>query len=287
MTEAAPMPPAASAGRLGVDELAFGYGGVPVGRGVSFAVSGGEVLCLLGPNGSGKSTLFKTILQLLAPLAGRVAVDGELIRGWSRRRLARAFGYVPQAQLGTFPFTVRDVVLMGRTAHLGLFATPGPGDVRVAEDTLGLLGIAHLAERPYPGVSGGERQLTLIARALAQEPQILVMDEPTASLDFGNQVRVLAEIQALARRGITVILSTHDPDQAFLCAHRVALLHRGELVRVGSPGEVLTPPQLRAVYGVEVEIRPLVLADGRPVHVCVPLLPQGSSATTRPISAAS
>jgi iron complex transport system ATP-binding protein len=265
----------ASAARLGVDGLAFGYGGVPVGRGVSFAVSGGEVLCLLGPNGSGKSTLFKTILQLLAPLAGRVAVDGEPIRAWSRRRLARVFGYVPQAQLGTFPFTVRDVVLMGRTAHLGLFATPGAADVRVADDALGLLGIAHLAARPYPAVSGGERQLTLIARALAQQPEILVMDEPTASLDFGNQVRVLAEIQALARRGITVILSTHDPDQAFLCAHRVALLHRGELMRVGPPAEVLTAPQLRDVYGVEVEIQQLVLADGRRAQVCVPLLPRG------------
>jgi iron complex transport system ATP-binding protein len=268
---------AAAAARLRVEDLAFGYGGRPVGQGVSFAVDAGEVLCLLGPNGSGKSTLFKTILRLLAPLRGRVRVNGDSIASWPRGRLARVFGYVPQAQLGTFPFTVRDVVLMGRTAHLPLFATPGRRDVLVAEGALDHLGIGHLADRPYPDVSGGERQLTLVARALAQEPEILVMDEPTASLDFGNQVRVLAEIQALAHRGIAVVLSTHDPDQAFLCAHRVALLHEGALVQIGPPPEVLTGAQLRAIYGVEVEIRPLVLADGRTVQVCVPLL----GATTR------
>src|SRR4030095_13678221 len=121
----------------------------------------------------------------------------------------------------TFPFTVRDVVLMGRTAHIDLFATPSARDIEVAEEMLDLLGIVHLADQPYTEISGGERQITLVARALAQEPKILVMDEPTASLDFGNQVRVLSEIKALAGRGIAVILSTHDPDQAFLCAHRV------------------------------------------------------------------
>jgi iron complex transport system ATP-binding protein len=267
-----PASPAASVAGLRVEDLAFGYPGVPVGRGVSFGVDAGEILCLLGPNGSGKSTLFKTILRLLPPLGGTVRVNGDPIERWPRRRLARVFGYVPQAQLGTFPFTVRDVVLMGRTAHLPLLATPGRRDVELAEDTLGLLGIGHLADRPYPDVSGGERQLTLIARALAQEPEILVMDEPTASLDFGNQVRVLAEIQRLARRGIAVILSTHDPDQAFLCAHRVALLHQGTLVGIGLPAEILTGSRLRAMYGVEVEIQPLVLADGRAAQVCVPVL---------------
>jgi iron complex transport system ATP-binding protein len=272
MTAPPPAAPSASVSRLSVEELTFGYAGVPVGRGVSFTVESGEILGLLGPNGSGKSTLFRTILRLLVPLGGRVCVNGDSIAGWPRRRLARVFGYVPQAQLGTFPFTVRDVVLMGRTAHLPLFATPGRRDVQVAEDTLGHLGIGHLADRPYPDVSGGERQLTLIARALAQEPEILVMDEPTASLDFGNQVRVLTQIQVLAGRGIAVILSTHDPDQAFLCAHRVALLHHGALVRIGPPAEVLTGPQLRVMYGVEVEIQPLVLSDGRPLKVCVPML---------------
>jgi iron complex transport system ATP-binding protein len=258
--------------RLDVQDLAFGYPGKEVGRGVTFALAGGEVLCLLGPNGGGKTTLFKTVLRLLAPWQGRVAVDGESVEAWTRPRLARVFGYVPQAQLGVFPFTVAEIVLMGRTAHLRPFATPSRGDRAIAEEMLGVLGIGHLASRPYTEVSGGERQLTLIARALAQQPAILVMDEPTASLDFGNQVRVLGEIERLARRGIAVMLSTHDPDQAFLCAQRVALLHQGRLARLGAPEAVITRESLREVYGVEVTVTEVTRADGRTARVCVPTL---------------
>jgi iron complex transport system ATP-binding protein len=177
---------------------------------------------------------------------------------------------VPQAQLGFFPFTVREVVLMGRTARIGLFHTPSSRDIEMAEELLRLLGIDHLADRPYTEVSGGERQLALIARALAQEPQVLVMDEPTASLDFGNQVRVMSEIKALASRGIAVILSTHDPDQAFLCAQRVAILHRGRLAYSGQPQEVITPAVLRAVYGVEVEIVKIESGAGEKHLICLP-----------------
>ena len=260
--------------RLQVDNLTFGYGGKIVGSGVSFALEAGEVLCLLGPNGAGKTTLFKTILKLVTPLGGVVSADGEAIDPWPRRKLARLFGYVPQAQFGLFPFTLREVVLMGRTAHIGLFTTPSSRDAEIAEEMLEVLGIGHLADRAYTEVSGGERQLALIARALAQEPKVLVMDEPTASLDFGNQVRVLSEIKALANRGIGVILSTHDPDQAFLCAHRVAILHEGRLAHLGSPREVITAENLRAVYGVEVEILPLQTASGHNILVCVPSFTQ-------------
>src|SRR5262245_59597966 len=258
--------------RLEVEDLAFGYPGVEVGRGVTFALAGGEVLALLGPNGGGKTTLFRTILRLLAPVDGRVAVDGESVAGWSRERLARVFAYVPQAQLGAFPFTVSDIVLMGRTAHIAPFARPSRADRAIAEEMLALLDIAHLAGRPYTQISGGERQLTLIARALAQAPAILVMDEPTASLDFGNQVRVLGQIERLAGRGIGVVLSTHDPDHAFLCAHRVALLHRGRLARLGRPDEVITAESLHEVYGVQVTITQVRRADGRTARVCVPAL---------------
>src|SRR5262249_22547658 len=144
-----------SAMQLEVTDLGFGYAGKPVGSGVSFALGGGEVLCLLGPNGGGKTTLFKTILRLIAPQRGRVAVDGESIADWSRLRLARVFGYVPQAQLGIFPFTVSEIVLMGRTAHIGPFATPSAADRAVAEEMLSALGISHLAGRPYTEISGG------------------------------------------------------------------------------------------------------------------------------------
>ena len=175
---------------LRVEKLSFGYGRMIVGNDVSFTLDAGEVLCLLGPNGAGKTTLFKTILGLVPPLGGTVMADGAAIHQWSRQSLARVFGYVPQAQLGFFPFTIREVVLMGRTARIGLFGTPSARDGEIADELLRLLNIDNLADRPYTDVSGGERQLALIARALAQEPQVLVMDEPTASLDFGNQVRV-------------------------------------------------------------------------------------------------
>jgi len=258
--------------RLDLQDLAFGYPHKEVGRGVTFGLSGGEVLCLLGPNGGGKTTLFKTVLRLLAPRGGRILVNGESIASWPRARLARTFAYVPQAQLGVFPFTVADTVLMGRTAHLGAFATPSRDDRVIARARLALLGIEHLAERPYTEISGGERQLTLIARALSQEPAILVMDEPTASLDFGNQIRVLTEIEQLARHDIAVMLSTHDPDHAFLCAHHVALLHHGRLARLGAPDEVITRDSLREVYGVEVSVTEAMRADGRVARVCVPAL---------------
>jgi iron complex transport system ATP-binding protein len=255
--------------KLKVENLAFGYRGHLVAKDVSFTIDAGEVLCLLGPNGVGKTTLFKTILGLVKALGGTILVDGAAIDHQSRQSLARLFGYVPQAQLGFFPFTVLEVVLMGRTARIGLFRTPSSKDMETAQELLHLLGIDHLANRPYTEVSGGERQLTLIARALAQEPQVLVMDEPTASLDFGNQVRVLSEIKTLARRGIAVILSTHDPDQAFLCAQRVAILHQGRLAHAGPPREVITPAVLRAVYGVEVEIAE-VESGGERHLICLP-----------------
>ncbi len=168
--------------------LAFGYAGEPVGRDVDLALEGGEVLCLLGPNGSGKTTLFKTLLGLLKVQAGEITLDSVPLADWSRRRLAQVMAYVPQAAAGYFPFTVLETVLMGRTARLGLFATPSRRDRLVAEAALAAVGIEHLENHIFTRLSGGQRQLTLIARALAQEPRILVMDEPTASLDFGNQI---------------------------------------------------------------------------------------------------
>src|SRR5262249_45132405 len=206
------------------------------------------------------------------PLGGSVAVDGTPTDRWSRRERARAFGYVPQAQPTVFAFTVLDLVLMGRTAHLPLFATPGSRDHEIARDALAALSIGGLAPRLYGELSGGERQLVLVARAIAQEPRILVLDEPTANLDFGNQVRVLAAIRALAARGLAVIFSTHDPDQAFLCAHRVGLLHRGELAALGAPAEVITPARLRGAYGIDVSVVAVDVGGGIQRIACFPSL---------------
>src|SRR5690606_24705322 len=169
---------------------------------------------------------------------------------------------------GQFAYTVREVVLMGRTAHLGAFAAPGRADREVAERALALLGLEALAERPITQVSGGERQLALVARALAQEPRLLVMDEPTRSLDFGNAVRLLRRIRALSEHGISVLFSTHDPDHAFLAADRALLLAEGRMIALGTPKDVIRPDTLARMYGVEVEVVPL--AGGG--HTCLPAM---------------
>jgi iron complex transport system ATP-binding protein len=254
--------------RLTVENLSYGYPGRVVGQHITFTLAAGEVLCVLGRNGEGKSTLFKTILGLLPPRAGAVRVDGEAISGWSPRRRALTFGYVPQNSGGTFPFTVAELVLMGRTAYRGAFAAPSTADHRAADEAIAALGIEHLAEREWLRVSGGERQLAVLARALAQEPRILVLDEPTASLDFGNQVRVLDAVRGLAETGgLSVLLSTHHPEQAFACADRVAVLAGGELLCIGAPGEVITTETLRACYAVDVAVLPVA---GDRYRVCVP-----------------
>jgi len=254
--------------RLAVEDLSYGYPGRVVGNHIGFTLGAGEVLCVLGRNGEGKSTLFKTILGLLPPNGGVVRVDGEAISDWSPRRRALTFGYVPQNSGGVFPFTVAELVLMGRTAHRGVFAAPTAADRAAADEAIAALGIEHLARREWLRVSGGERQLVLVARALAQQPRILVLDEPTASLDFGNQVRVLDAVRSLAEtRGLSVLLSTHHPEQAFACADRVAVLAGGLLLRIGTPANVITSETLRACYSVDVAVLPV--ADDR-YRVCVP-----------------
>jgi iron complex transport system ATP-binding protein len=176
-------------------------------------------------------------------------------------------GYVPQGQAAQFAFTVREAVLMGRTAHVGLFAAPGAADREAAGRAIEALGIEALAERVLTELSGGERQLAMIARALAQGARLLVLDEPTASLDFGNQVRVLREVRRLAAEGYAVVFSTHDPGQAFLAASRVLLIAHGGARYQGAPQEVITPENLRAVYGVQVRV-----AEVAGARVCVPSL---------------
>jgi iron complex transport system ATP-binding protein len=253
---------------LKVESLAFGFPGRTIGRDVSFSLGTGEVMCVLGPNGGGKTTLFRTILGLLAAHDGKILLDGRPLESFSRPEIARSIGYVPQGHSGYFAYTVRDFVLMGRTAHMGIFSTPSKKDVEVAERSLASLGMAHLAERPITEVSGGERQLALVARALAQEPRLLVLDEPTASLDFGNQVRVLERIAGLARTGISILFSSHDPDHAFLCAQRALLLAEGRALEIGTPREVIRADTLQRLYGVSVQVLPL--AGGG--HTCLPAI---------------
>jgi iron complex transport system ATP-binding protein len=257
--------------RLAAQDLGFGYRGHRVGSDVTLELASGEVLCLLGPNGSGKTTLFKTLLGLLPPQQGTVLIEGSDTRAMTRDAIARQISYVPQAHGAFFPYTVRETVLMGRTAHLGLFSAPSARDHAATSAAIERMGITHLADAIYTQISGGERQLALIARALAQEARVVIMDEPTANLDFGNQVRVLERIRALAGEGIGVLLSTHDPDHAFLCADRVAMLREGHLMTMGSPTEVMNAENLRRLYGVEIAVATVVLTPGGMRNVCLPL----------------
>ena len=207
-------------------QLTIGYQDRVVGTGLDVKLQKGEVLALLGPNGGGKTTLLKTLLGLLVPKAGEVRLDGTVLSARSIRERARLIAYVPQTHVATFAFTVEAVVLMGRTAHGDLFARPTAKDRQVAAGMLERFGIAPLAQRPYTMISGGERQLVLLARALAQEPQFIVLDEPTANLDFGNQGKVMREIRALAASGLGVLFTTHDPNHALRAADRAYLLAR-------------------------------------------------------------
>lgn len=257
--------------RLVVDGVSCGYGETPVLSGLSFEVRPGEVCCVLGPNGVGKTTLFKSVLGTLPLLGGSVLIEGADIAGLTRRQIARKVGYVPQAHTPPFPFTVLDVVEMGRTAHLSALQAPSPADRELALQALNTLGIAHLHDRLYTQISGGERQMVLIARALAQQAALLVMDEPTASLDFGNQVRVLGHVRRLAEAGLSVLMTTHAPDHVFWCADRVVAVLGGSRSVAGAPADVVNDELLGELYGIRAHVTQAESPDG-PLTMVAPSL---------------
>lgn len=257
---------------LAVSGLACGYRGKAVLEGIDLAVSQGEVVCLLGPNGVGKTTLFRTMLGMLAPIEGKITLDGEPRSGFGRRAFAQLVGYVPQTHEPPFPYTVRQIVEMGCAARLDLFGIPGKTERERATAAMRELGIERMADKPYTQISGGERQMALIARALMQDAPILMMDEPTAALDLGNQVAVLRTIERLAHEGHGVLMTTHNPDHAFLVATKVALILQDRSVVCGGVDEVLTPFNLQRAYGVDVRVLEEPDDAGGIVRACAPSL---------------
>jgi ABC-type cobalamin/Fe3+-siderophores transport systems, ATPase components len=258
--------------RLEVKNAMCGYGTRIVVKDISMNVSSGEILCLLGPNGVGKTTFFKTILGFLKLKGGEILLDGENIHNWSRKQLAKTIGYVPQAHTPPFPFKVFDVVLMGRTAHLSMFASPTKEDVNIAEEAINTLKMSYLKDKIYTEISGGERQMVLIARALAQQPKILIMDEPTSNLDFGNQIRVLEQINRLSEKGLAVVMTSHFPNHAFLCSTKVAFMQKNNIFTVGNVDEVVTEDMLKEAYGINVKIITTLNSNGEQMKACIPMI---------------
>ncbi|MGQ9744779.1 MAG: ABC transporter ATP-binding protein [Dissulfurimicrobium sp.] len=224
-------------------------------KGVEFNINVGRMTAILGPNGSGKTTLFKCIAGLWRPQKGTILFKGTDMTGLSFGQRARIIAVVPQEHEPPFPYSVMDVVLMGRVSHVSLFSSPSSHDYLKAGEAIEAVGIAHLKERPYTKISGGERQLVLIARALAQETPVLMLDEPTSHLDFRNQVLVLKKVRDIVRqKELTVLMTLHDPNLAMQFSDDVVLINSGHIVAKGAPSEVINEDNLKMIYGIAVSV---------------------------------
>ena len=255
---------------IDVRDITFSYGAEPVLKDVSFQVESGQFVCILGANGCGKTTLLKTMLGFFRPQGGSVLLDGENVHTMDVRRMAQKVAYIPQSHVPPFPFRVIDVVLMGRTPYLSRTYRPTQEDHQIAMDALERLGITSLADRRYTALSGGQRQLVIIARAIAQQTGIIIMDEPTASLDFGNQYLVLAQLLKLKQQHMSIVMVTHNPEHAIYCADRIIAMRDGRVLMDGTTEQIITEPLLREIYGMDVKVRNVPLEGNACTTVCIP-----------------
>lgn len=259
-----------SAGKalLAFQEISFGYvRAVEALSHLSLEVPAGSVMAILGPNGAGKTTLLHTALGRLQPRSGRVLLESQPLSEFSRREIGQSMGLVPQSERIPFEYSLWDYALFGRTPYLHPLEMPGESDRLVALQALAQVGLDEMATRSINSLSGGERQMAMIARALAQQPRLLLLDEPTSHLDLSNKGRLLKLLRRLSAEGVTIVLTTHEPEVAAMLATHLVLMRKGQVLQAGLLADVLTAPNLTACYGVPVEVlviegRRLVLWDG-------------------------
>jgi iron complex transport system ATP-binding protein len=251
---------------IDVTNLAFAYpGGEPILKNISFTARTGQIISILGPNGSGKTTLLNCLANLEPLSAGTVCINGRRIDRMAPRQVARAVGYIPQVIVPSFAFTVIDYVVTGCAPYMGTFEKPAEKHYEIAYEAVRHMGIEHLAQRSYMHVSGGERQQIAIARALAQRPAFILMDEPVAHLDYGNQIKVLKTVRRLASEGLGILLTTHNPDHALLLGGDAAVLSREGTIHFGPGEKILNQEFLTELYGTELK---LVYIDSLSRNVC-------------------
>lgn len=257
---------------LSIKNASVGYNNCPVLNNVSFSLASGEIVCLLGSNGVGKTTVFRTMMGFIKPIDGNVFLNETDIRKMTIKDFSKVVAYVPQSHDFSFSYSVLDVVVMGCAANMSWLNSPGKKEYIIAKNILAFLGIEHLSEKMYTKISGGERQLVLIARALAQKPKLLLMDEPTANLDYGNQILIIQVLKKLKNSGLGILMTTHNPDHAFLCGDRVVMLINADEILNGGVDDIITKENLYKSYGVQVEIVTNEFSNGQTVKNCIPLL---------------
>ncbi|MCL1976108.1 MAG: ABC transporter ATP-binding protein [Firmicutes bacterium] len=257
--------------QLIVENICGGYGGREIVHGVSFTINAGETLAVLGPNGCGKSTLLRLLLRFINRTGGKAYYRHIDIDTMSRKAFAKSFSYIPQNDRMQFPYTVLEMVTMARTCHINPLASPTKVDTIAAFECLERLRIPHLAGSFYNMLSGGQRQLVLIARALCQETCVLLMDEPTASLDFANQQLIAEAMHFLVAKSKTVLFTTHSPSQPFSLAHKVLLMRDGYQFGYGAPADILTDYSLEAIYGLPMEVVSVTDRNSQQHKICLNL----------------
>lgn len=255
----------------------FGYGHEDIFRDINFNIGKGEIFCIIGPNGCGKTTLLDSILGILKLRRGDILINGCSIQNMRPHEIARQIAYIPQVHTKTFPYTVLDVVLMGRAAYTGIFSSPCEEDVDIAEEALGLVGLKGLKDRPYTQLSGGEGQLVMIARALAQKTPLMIMDEPTSHLDFKHELTVLETVvQLINDTRLSIIMATHFPNHAFYFENNniktsVALMDQKTFSLVGRPAEIISEDNLMMLYKISAKVVACSIGNGAELKQIIPI----------------